>query len=75
MRTYQKAIAVLGKKFEVAIGLETTNDLIRKDCINKGFSFSDFIRASEVAGKNDTSVKAYLMLKPPFLSERIAMMI
>ena len=41
-----------GGKFEIAIGLETTNDLIRKDCINKGFSFSDFIRASEVARKN-----------------------
>jgi radical SAM enzyme (TIGR01210 family) len=65
--------AALGKKFEVAIGLETTNDLIRKDCINKGFSFSDFIRASEVARKNDLSMKAYLMLKPPFLSERTAM--
>ncbi|CAG0990235.1 hypothetical protein METP3_02603 [Methanosarcinales archaeon] len=63
----------LGKKFEVAMGLETSNDIIRKDCINKGFSFSDFVRASEVAKKNDVTVKAYLMQKPPFLSEGIAM--
>ncbi|HEX7627790.1 MAG TPA: archaeosine biosynthesis radical SAM protein RaSEA [Candidatus Methanoperedens sp.] len=68
-----EACAALGKKFEVAIGLETSNDVIRKDCINKGFSFSDFTRASEVAGKNGVTVKAYLMQKPPFLSEGIAM--
>ena len=67
------AVAALGKKFEVAMGLETSNDVIRKDCINKGFSFSDFTRASEVARKNDVTVKAYLMQKPPFLSEGIAM--
>jgi radical SAM enzyme (TIGR01210 family) len=68
-----EAKAALGKKFEVAIGLETTNDPIRKDCINKGFSFSDFTRASQVAKKHDVTVKAYLMQKPPFLSEGIAM--
>jgi len=63
----------LGKKFEVAMGLETSNDVIRKDCINKGFSFSDFTGASEIAKNNDVTVKAYLMQKPPFLSEGIAM--
>ena len=68
-----EACAALGKKFEVAMGLETSNDIIRKDCINKGFSFSDFTRASEVARKNGVTVKAYLMQKPPFLSEGIAM--
>ncbi len=60
------------KKFEVAIGLETSNDMIRKDCINKGFSFSDFVRACEVAKKESVSVKAYLLLKPPFISEGVA---
>ncbi len=66
------AVSALGKRFEVAIGLETSSDVIRKDCINKGFRFSDFVRASEVAKKKDASVKAYLMLKPPFLSEGTA---
>lgn len=68
-----EAREALGKRFEVAMGLETSNDLIRKDCINKGFSFSDFTGASEVARRNDVTVKAYLMQKPPFLSEGIAM--
>ncbi len=61
-----------GKRFEVAIGLETSNDMIRKDCINKGFSFSDFVRASGVARQEGATVKAYLLLKPPFLSEGVA---
>ncbi len=60
------------KRFEVAMGLETSNDVIRKDCINKGFSFSDFVTASEIAKREGATVKAYLMLKPPFLPEGIA---
>lgn len=67
------AIASLGKPFEVAMGLETSNDTIRKDCINKGFTFADFVRAGENAISAGVTVKAYLMLKPPFLSEGVAM--
>ncbi|MCE8424466.1 MAG: archaeosine biosynthesis radical SAM protein RaSEA [Candidatus Methanoperedens sp.] len=68
-----EAIAALGKPFEVAIGLETSSDMIRKDCINKGFTFADFVMASEDAKAAGASVKAYLMLKPPFLSEGVAL--
>ena len=67
-----QAVSALGKRFEVAIGLETSSDMIRKDCINKGFTFSDFVRAGEAAKKEGTTVKAYLLLKPPFLSEGTA---
>ncbi|MDD5474174.1 MAG: archaeosine biosynthesis radical SAM protein RaSEA [Candidatus Methanoperedens sp.] len=66
------SVAALGKRFEVAIGLETSNDMIRKDCINKGFTFSDFVRASNAAKQEGATVKAYLMLKPPFIPEGIA---
>ncbi len=64
-----EALAILGKKFEVAIGLETSNDMIRKDCINKGFTFEDFVRACETAKRGNATTKAYLLLKPPFISE------
>lgn len=67
-----ESMASLGKRFEVAIGLETSNDVIRKDCINKGFTFPDFVRAGEIAKRGGATVKAYLMLKPPFLPEGIA---
>jgi hypothetical protein len=58
---------------EVAIGLETSNDDIRNSCINKGFTFRDFVRASKVAHSKGLTVKAYLLLKPPFLTESEAL--
>lgn len=61
------------KPFELAFGLETSSDKIRKDSINKGFTFQDFVRAAEIAKKYGVTIKAYLMLKPLFLSEKQAM--
>ena len=58
-----------GTKFEIAIGLETSSDLIRKDSINKGFEYLDFVDAAETVKRYGASTKVYLLLKPPFLSE------
>lgn len=55
-----------------AMGLETSNDGIREKCINKGFSFQDFRNAAGRSRAAGAGVKAYLLLKPPFLSEREA---
>lgn len=55
-----------------AIGLETSNDNIREKCINKGFTFQDFRNAVGRARATGAGVKAYLLLKPLFLSEREA---
>jgi radical SAM enzyme (TIGR01210 family) len=52
-----------------AIGLETTNDVIRDKCINKGFNFSDFRTAAKNAHDSGAGVKAYLLFKPLFLTE------
>lgn len=60
-------------KLEVAIGLETSNDAIRINSINKNFLFKDFVRASETAKAHGVSTKAYLMMKPPFLTEKDAL--
>ncbi|HWQ18842.1 MAG TPA: archaeosine biosynthesis radical SAM protein RaSEA [Methanotrichaceae archaeon] len=57
---------------EFAIGLETASDLIRQYIIRKGFSFQDFVAASEIVHQEGGLVKAYLLLKPPFLSEGAA---
>ncbi len=59
--------------FEVAVGLETSSDIIRKQSVNKGFTFQNFIDAATVAKKNGATVKSYLLLKPPFLSEKDAL--
>ena len=55
-----------------AIGLETTDDGIREKCIRKGFTFADFRRAARTARDAGAGVKAYLLHKPPFLTEREA---
>ena len=57
---------------EVAIGLETSSDLVRDQSIRKGFTFADYRRASDAVHRGGGSVKTYLLLKPPFLSEASA---
>jgi len=58
--------------FSVAIGIETSDDGIREKCMNKGFSFEDFAGASRTARKAGAGIKAYLLQKPPYLTEREA---
>jgi archaeosine synthase beta-subunit len=59
--------------FEVGIGLETSNDLVREKAINKGFTFQDYKKAAELLKKQKMSVKTYVLLKPPFLTEKEAL--
>ena len=54
---------------EFAIGLETSNDLIREHVIQKGFTFRDYVEASEAVHRQGGRVKAYLLQKPPLLTE------
>ena len=58
-----------GLETDIAIGLETATDRVRRDCVNKYFEFSEFEQACEYARDLGAGVKAYLLLKPPFLSE------
>lgn len=52
---------------EVAIGLESANDRVLKYCINKGFTYKDFEKAVNLL--DGIKIKAYLLIKPPFLTE------
>jgi radical SAM enzyme (TIGR01210 family) len=58
-----------GLETDVAIGLETATDRVRHDAVNKYFDFADFETACAAASKAGAGVKAYLLLKPPFLAE------
>ena len=65
-----------GLNTDVAVGLETATDRVRHDCVNKYFDFADFedacaeARAADAAAEDvDAGIKAYLLMKPPFLSE------
>ena len=59
-----------GKYIEVGIGLETINDYIRNNYINKGLFYEDFLKAVNLCKKYDIGVKVYLLFKPPFLNEQ-----
>ena len=58
-----------GIETDVAVGLESATDRVRHDCVNKYFDFAEFERAAADAADAGAGIKAYLLLKPPFLSE------
>lgn len=62
-----------GKIFEIAMGLESADDDIRLQRINKGFTREDFEKAMDVIKnlKSDFKVegKVYLLVKPVLTSE------
>jgi len=59
-------------RLEIAIGLETADDRIRERCVRKGFTYNDYLRAAALLKKLDIPLRTYLLLKPPFLTEREA---
>jgi radical SAM enzyme (TIGR01210 family) len=58
------------QNFEIGIGLETANDSIRNNYLNKGFTFDDYKKAARTLKKYDMKVKTYVLIKPPFLTEK-----
>jgi len=62
-----------GGEFEVALGLESSSDLILQNSINKPFRFNDFAAAASIARKEKARVRTYIVIKPPFLTERDAL--
>ena len=58
------------KKLEISIGLETSNDKVREHAINKGFTYADYKKAADVVKKNNCELKTYVLVKPPFLTEK-----
>jgi radical SAM enzyme (TIGR01210 family) len=60
------------ENLELAIGLETIDDFIRLKYIKKGFSFDDYKNAAKIALDCGATIKTYLLLKPPFVSEKKA---
>jgi len=63
------ALDALDSKLEVGLGVETTNDVIRRDCINKNATTQGFHDAIQTCNDSGVLVKGYLLLKPPFITE------
>lgn len=60
------------RSLDVAVGLETADDRVRRECVNKYFDFDEYVRAAEVAEEVGAGVKTYLLMKPPFVTEEEA---
>jgi hypothetical protein len=54
---------------EVAMGLESVSERVLSHSVRKGFTFKDFAHSARVARENGARVRAYILLKPPFLNE------
>ena len=59
-----------GLDIRIAIGLESSNDSIIKESINKGSTFAKFLESARVIKDLDLELRTYLLLKPPFISEK-----
>jgi radical SAM enzyme (TIGR01210 family) len=57
---------------QIALGLESANDMVLKHSINKGFLYDDYVKAATAVKKAGASLKTYLLIKPPFLTENEA---
>ncbi|UCE36950.1 MAG: archaeosine biosynthesis radical SAM protein RaSEA [Thermoplasmata archaeon] len=59
-------------KIEIAMGLESANDFVLENSINKGFKLDDYVKAATTINDLGIGVKTYLLIKPPFLTEKEA---
>jgi len=59
-------------RFEIALGLESANDVVLRHAVNKFWGLREHVRAANLAHEVGATVKSYLLLKPPFLTEREA---
>ncbi len=66
------ALGNYGYRIRVAIGLESSNDSVITNSINKGSSYSKYVTAATTARKLGFGVRTYLLFKPPFYSEKFA---
>ncbi|MFW9787513.1 MAG: archaeosine biosynthesis radical SAM protein RaSEA [Candidatus Thorarchaeota archaeon] len=58
---------------EIGMGLESASDTIRTVCINKNFDLAMFKEALKTAKNYNIGIRAYVLLKPPLLTERDAL--
>jgi len=58
-----------GVNLEVGIGLETVNDWVRRNCINKMLPLSSIAEAVELCKRCGASTYTHVLTKPPFLGE------
>ncbi len=58
-----------GVELEIGIGVEAENEVVRNICINKQGTKNQFVSAVNLLKENGILPLAYVLLKPPFLTE------
>jgi hypothetical protein len=59
-------------ELEIALGLESTNERVLRHAVNKVWGLREHAKATGIARAVGATVKTYLLVKPPFLTEREA---
>lgn len=60
------------KTVTVALGLESSDPEVLEKSVHKGFTPSDIERAGRLLKSQGYGVRTYLLLKPPFMTESVA---
>jgi len=69
----EKRVSQLKEYFDVVsvgIGLESSDDFIRNECLNKGTQIDTYLKAAKVLRKYNISYDAYIQLGKPFLTAK-----
>src|SRR6266568_2128328 len=59
-------------ELEIALGLESTDERVLRYAVNKVWGLKEHAQAARLAHDAGATVKTYLLVKPPFLTEREA---
>ena len=62
-------LMAIHEDIEVALGLESSNERVLQYSVNKGFTAEDYSRAAKLLSDKGLSVRTYVLLKPPFITE------
>lgn len=67
-----ESVAGLPSNVTVALGLESSDPEVLRTSVRKGFTPDDILRAGTLLKEHGLGVRTYLLLKPPFMTESMA---
>ena len=67
-----ETVSTLPANVTVALGLESSDPEVLKTSVRKGFTPADIERAGRLLKEHGLGVRTYLLLKPPFMTEDMA---
>ena len=68
----EDAVASLPSNVTIALGLESSNPEVLRTSVHKGFTPEGIERAGTLVKDHGLGIRTYLLLKPPFMTESMA---